>query len=107
MKKVVYLVYALWAVLAVLSKIFLGTSWFVATSFIWLPLGVVFTIFLFLRFSVDLGNRMKRKLEKKETPTCENCLFGKVSQYDPDKRCLGEAMDENIHRPKVCKFHRK
>lgn len=106
MKTTFYCIWVAWAVLAILSEILLHTGWWVATSWIWLPLAVVLTAVVSLNASVDLGRWLKAKQEKEIPKTCDNCLFGLTAQYDTDKRCLGETLDESIKRPKVCKYHK-
>lgn len=107
MKTASYVLWVLWAVLAVLSKIFLGASWWVATSWVWLPLAITLVLFVGLNLSVDIGKWLKIRQIKATPNTCENCLFGLTAQYDENGKCLGETLDESIKRPSVCKFHKR
>ena len=107
MKTASYIIMALWAVLAILAKILLGASWWVATSWVWLPLAIVLVLIVGLNFSVDVGKYLKIRQVKNNPPSCENCLFGMTAQYDEHGKCLGETLDESIKRPSVCKFHKR
>lgn len=108
MKYITYSLYGLWAVVAILLKILAGASWWLATSFIWFPLLVVIVLLVGLQLSLDIGRIMQiRKAEKEEKEkSCENCLFNWGAKYANDDKCLGEKMDENHHRPKVCPYHK-
>lgn len=107
LKIILYAMWGLWAVLAVLAKILLGASWWVATSWLWLPLAVIFVAMLFLNVSVDIGKALKIREENKLPKECDNCLFGIAAQYDKDGKCLGETLDETIKRPKVCRLYKR
>lgn len=107
MKITAYLTYGLWVILAVLSKILLGASWWVALSPLWLPLAIVVTLLLGLQVSVDIGRTLKMRQRKADPDTCENCLFNKTAQFDKKEQCLGEHLDENIKRPHKCKFYQR
>jgi hypothetical protein len=107
MKTASYVIMGLWAVLAILAKILLGASWWVATSWIWLPLAIVAVLMFGLNLSVDIGKYLKIRAIKQNPDTCDNCLFGMTAQYDKEGKCLGETLDESIKRPSVCKFHKR
>lgn len=107
MKVASYIIMALWAVLAILAKILLGASWWVATSWIWLPLAIVLVLIVGLNFSVDVGKFLKIRQIKNTPNTCENCLFGLTARYDENGKCLGETLDESIKRPHLCKFYQR
>lgn len=107
MKIIVYVLYTLWAILAIVAKIFLGASWWVATSWIWLPVAVLIILSLALTASVDLGTAFKKRAEEKTPKTCENCLFGQTAKYGDDNKCLGESLEETIKRPTLCKFYKR
>jgi len=107
MKVASYIIMALWAVLAILAKILLGASWWVATSWVWLPLAIVLVLIVGLNFSVDIGKYLKIRAIKQNPDTCDNCLFGMTAQYDKEGKCLGETLDESIKRPHLCKFYQR
>jgi hypothetical protein len=107
MKTASYVIMGLWAVLAILAKILLGASWWVATSWIWLPLAIVAVLMFGLNLSVDIGKYLKIRAIKQNPDTCDNCLFGMTAQYDKEGKCLGETLDESIKRPHLCKFYQR
>lgn len=107
MNKLPYILYGLWAVLAILSKILLGASWWVATSFLWIPAAVIFSVLLGLSASVEIGKWLKIRQVKADPNSCDNCLFGHTAQYDKEGKCLGENVDESVHRPHLCKFYQR
>lgn len=107
MKITTYVIYGLWIVLAILASIFLHASWWVGLSWLWIPASVILVIVLGLNASVDIGKWLKIREIKKTPNTCENCLFGKTSKFDSDDQCLGEKLDETIHRPTLCKYYRR
>lgn len=102
-----YIIWGVWAVLAILAKIFLGVSWWVATSFLWFPLGVVVVLLVGLNLSVDIGKALKIRAAKADPDTCENCIFGRTAKFDPQGKCMGESLDETIKRPHKCKFYQR
>lgn len=105
MKKVIYSIYSAWVILAVLSKILLGASWWIALSWLWLPLGVIVTLAFAVALSVKIGNVLKAKEDAKIPDTCENCLFGRTAEFTEDKKCLNETLGGT--RGKVCSHFRK
>lgn len=107
MKITTYIIYGLWVVLSILAKILLHASWWVALSWLWLPLAVILVVSLGLTASVDIGKWLKIREVKKTPNTCENCLFGKTSKFDDEDKCLGEKLDEAIKRPTLCKYYRR
>ena len=56
MKITTYILYGLWVVLSILAKILLHASWWVALSWLWLPLAVILIVSLGLTASVDIGS---------------------------------------------------
>lgn len=108
MKKLVYSIAVAWVILASCSK-FLGASWWVALSWIWLPLGVALVIAIGLTLSVDLGKWLSER--GAEPDACENCLFGITAQFDKEGKCLGETLSEvngeSIKRPALCKYYKR
>ena len=106
MKISAYIAYGVWVILCIVAKI-LGASWWVATSCVWLPVAVILTVTLGLTASVDIGKWLKIRQIKKTPNSCENCLFGKTAKFDAEDKCLGEKLEETIHRPTVCKYYRR
>lgn len=107
MKNIAYIAYGLWAVLSILSKILLGASWWVATSFLWFPAACILVLTVGLNISVDIGKWLKIREAKKTPNTCDNCLFGSTAKFSEDNKCLGEKLDETIKRPNICKYYRR
>lgn len=106
MKKYTIFLYAIWVVLAIGAKI-LGAGWWVATSPLWFPAGVIITILLGLQVSVEIGRLLKRRAAKTDPDSCANCLFGKTAQFSESGQCMGENLDEGIKRPHLCKFYQR
>lgn len=107
MRKTSYIIFGLWVIVAVLSKILLDTSWWIALSWLWLPLAVAFVVVFGLSLSVDIGKLLRRRQAEAEPDRCANCLFGQTAEYDKHGKCLGENLDETIHRPTLCKFYKR
>lgn len=107
MKKTSYILYALWVIVAVLSKILLGASLWFALSWLWLPAAIALVIGFGLTLSIDIGKWLRVRERKKDPDTCENCLFGLTAEYDPEKKCLGEKLNAENHRPTLCKFYKR
>ena len=107
MRIATYIIYGLWAILAILAKILLGASWWVGLSWLWLPLAVLFVIVAGINLSVDIGKWLKIRSIKKDPNTCDNCLFGMTAKYDDEGKCLGEKLEETIKRPTLCKYYRR
>lgn len=107
MKKVSYIIFALWVVVAIALKIVGVVSWWVATSWIWLPLAIAFTIVLAISVSVEIGNKLKKKEERKIPDSCDTCLFGQAMQYSESGKCLGETMDEEHKFGELCGCYKR
>jgi len=107
MKIATYIAYGVWIVSCLVLAILGLVSWWVGLSWLWLPASILFVIALALNASVDIGKWLKIRQVKKTPSTCDNCLFGKTSKFDADDKCLGEKLDETIHRPTTCKYYRR
>lgn len=108
MKRIVYCIWAVWAIACASLKIMGVISWWWALSPLWMPLAVVFSILLCVFvFSLIVTWREKRK-EEKTPDSCATCLFGKTAKYSEDGKCLGEACDgDNIARGMLCKYYQR
>ena len=107
MKKLTYILFAVWVVVALALKIFAGASWWLATSWLWIPLGVALSIALVVFGSVDIGGFIKKREDGKIPDTCENCLFNHTKQYDENGVCLGDAMKAEHKEGEVCQYYRR
>ena len=107
MKKLVYILFAIWVAAALALKLFVGASWWLATSWLWIPLGVALTIALAVFGSVDIGGFLKRREDAKIPSTCENCLFNYTKKYDSNGKCLGDAMKAEHKEGEVCQYYRR
>ena len=85
-----YWVYGGIATVLIVLKIFGLVGWWVATSFIWFPIGVVLSISFLMALTADMGKWLKKRKESKIIPSCENCLFNHTKEVLKDEECLGE-----------------
>jgi len=106
MKKICYALYGLWIVSAIVLKI-LGLSWWVATSWLWMPLAMVLTFLVGVNLAVGIGNRLKRKEEDAIPDSCQTCLFGHTKEYAENGKCLGCTMDENHEFGTLCAAYKR
>lgn len=107
MKKICYALYGLWIVSAIVLKILGLVSWWVATSWLWMPLAMVLTFLVGVNLAVGIGNRLKRKEEEKIPDSCEVCLFGKTKEYAENGHCLGETLDPEHPYGTLCKCYKR
>lgn len=107
MKKVIFILFALWVILALGLKIAGLVSWWVALSWLWFPLGVAYVVSLAVFFSVNLGEYFKRKQDLKIPDACENCLHHHTKEYSPDGVCLGQALNPDHKEGELCQFYRR
>lgn len=108
MKRLLIITYALWVIGAIVLKIYDLVGWWVATSWLWLPLAIVLTFVLGVFLVVALGDWLKRREEAKIPASCENCLFGITSEYADEGRCLGEVLGEgNVKQGTLCQHYKK
>lgn len=107
MKIICYTMYALWAVAAIVLKILGLVSWWVATSFVWLPLGIVLSVLTFINFSVFVGRKLKESEDAKIPDSCQTCLFGVTKEYAENGKCLGETLNEGHEYGKLCSCYKR
>lgn len=107
MKQICYILYVLWMLSAVVLKILGLVSWWVATSWLWMPLAMVLTFLVGVNLAVGIGNRLKRKEEAKIPDSCEVCLFGKTKEYAEGGKCLGETLNEECHYGTLCSCYKR
>lgn len=98
MKKVIICLYVLWAVLAI-SSLFLWGNWWVATSFLWIPLSVVVSVAFYSVVGSMVISKREARAEANEEPSCKNCLFGvsadlinATRKEGEQEQCLGEKV---------------
>lgn len=86
--------YLLWAVIGTIcafcGNVAAGLSW------LWIPLVILFFVWLVISLSWIAGDRIKAKSPKK----CENCVFYKQKQIQG--LCLGEQLGETYGAPCRC-----
>lgn len=107
MKKICYALYGLWIVSAIVLKILGLVSWWVATSWLWMPLAMVLTFLVGVNLAVGIGNRLKRKEEDAIPDSCDVCLFGQTKEYADNNKCLGCTMDENHEFGTLCPAYKR
>lgn len=107
MKKICYALYALWMVSAIVLKIFGLVSWWVATSWLWIPLAMILVFIVGINFAVILGKRMQEKEESKIPDSCATCLYGQAAKYADGGKCLGEALDEKCKQGTLCSNYKR
>lgn len=111
MQKLTYVIWAAWLVAGVVLKIMGLVDWWAATSALWFPLGAFFSISAVTMLIAEVGQRLKERRESKIPPSCENCLFGRVSAQvgrlnpDGDVRCVGEKHGHK--RGEICEYYSK
>lgn len=108
MRKITYVVWALWLAVGIGLKIIVGVSWWLALSALWFPLAVYLSVTGVMVVIADLGERKKVKIHTQ--PSCANCLFGQtcdiLQAIKPDEKaqCIGERIG-NAERGKVCEYY--
>lgn len=107
MKIIAYTLYALWALTSIVLKILGLVSWWVATSFLWIPLSIILTIIVGINVSVWIGSKLKAREESKIPDGCEACLFGQTRIYADEQKCLGEVMDEKNTYGTLCPYYKR
>lgn len=90
MNKIVYALYGVWALTCILLKSFGIGSWWLATSFIWLPIAIILVVIMAVMITTDIAKKQKDK--NTPPPSCENCLFRKTMELSGDEQCLGEKL---------------
>ena len=101
-----YWIYGGIALVLIVLKIFGLVNWWVVTSPIWFPLGVMLSNALMMVITTDLGSYFKKKEEAKVIPTCENCLFNKEKELNGKDKCFGEEHDAE-KKDNKCIYYRK
>lgn len=102
-----YATYILWVIVAIVLKI-CGASWWVGTSWLWLPpLCFVSLISIFHAVSA-IGAVKIAKAEAKIPNDCEHCLFGKTAKTLGEP-CIGidSGAKTDDDPTKICRFYRK
>lgn len=107
MKNTFFISYALWVVGAITLKIVGWVSWWVATSWLWLPLAIIITLGTFIFGAAKIGDRLKARQEAKIPNTCANCLFSETRKFDADGKCLGEKLSEGHTYGTICGHYRR
>lgn len=103
MEKISYIAYAVWAIACIVLKIVGLVGWWVATSFLWFPLGAIVCVSCFLFLSIKLGSYFKAKEKTKIPPSCENCIWNIGKKINEDKKCFGER--EGFEYGKPCQHY--
>lgn len=101
-KYTIFIPYALWAIVCIVLKI-MGASWWLGTSFLWLPAGVALSALTIIYGAALWGARLKEEKRKKEKPTCGNCLYEKVRDILKEEQCLGEK-NEQVKTDGICPY---
>lgn len=92
-----------WAILCVVLKIIGIFNWEQATSFLWLPAGAFISAITIIYGTALYGAKKKAEREKKEKPSCANCLYRRTQKILKEEKCFGESHEE----PKIdgiCKY---
>ena len=106
MKKYIYILFALWLVVATALGI-LTKNYYLLTSWLWLPAIVLLTLAVTFEVFIDVGSLLRKKQERNIKDGCEICLFKESAKYSEDNKCLGCVMDENHHFGEICKYYRR
>lgn len=107
MQKISYIAYALWAAACLVLKILGLVSWAVALSWLWFPAALVVTFMTGVNLTVLIGRRIKEKEEAKIPDSCETCLFGQMSEYSADGKCLGCELNPEWQYGHVCETYKR
>ena len=106
MKKYIYILFALWWVIATaLAIVFINC--YLMTSWIWLPAIVLLTLAVTFEVFVDIGSLLRKKQERNIKDGCDICLFNESAKYSEDNKCLGCVMDENHKFGEICKYYKR
>ena len=112
MRRITYVVWALWLIVGIGLKIIVGVSWWLALSALWFPLAVYLSVTGAMVVIADIGARKETKIHEPET--CANCLFGQTcdiinsvkQEGEEPTRCIGERIG-NAERGKVCEYYQR
>lgn len=104
LKKLIYVLYALWVALAIVLKIVFGASWWVALSWLWLPLSILLSLSLIVYSFIGIGNRLRIKEANKIPDACDICLHKKTASLTGND-CLGVQMGEKPNS--LCGYYKR
>lgn len=112
MRRITYVVWALWLIVGIGLKIIAGVSWWLALSALWFPLAVYLSVTGAMVVIADIGARKETKIHEPET--CANCLFGQTcdiinsvkQEGEEQAHCIGERIG-NAERGKVCEYYQR
>lgn len=98
MKKLIYSLYILWAILSIAYFFWKGNV-AIATAFIWIPIALVVSASFLITLIGDIGERIKRRRRENAPRDCTTCLFGqtadlvnKTKKEGEEVPCVGESM---------------
>lgn len=106
MKKYIYILFALWVVVATSIGI-VSKNYCLLTSWLWVPAAVLLTLAVTLELIVDIGSLLRKKQEKGIKDGCDICLFSESAQFSEDNKCLGCVMDETHKFGEMCKYYKR
>ena len=106
MKKYIYILFALWVVIATALGIVFKNC-YLMTSWLWLPAVVLLTLAVTFEVFVDIGSLLRKKQERNIKDGCDICLFNESAKYSEDNKCLGCVMDENHKFGEMCKYYKR
>lgn len=106
MKKYIYILFALWVVVATTLGIVFKNC-YLMTSWIWLPAIVLLTLAVTLEVFIDIGSLLRKKKERNIKDGCDICLFKESAKFSEDNKCLGCAMDENHKFGEMCRYYKR
>lgn len=91
MKAFTYITWGVWAVVALTLSFLKIVSWWVGFSWLWLPLGALFSMVLIVFVMASFSQKFLPKDERKR----ENCMHQKAADEisktaDHKVKCLGE-----------------
>lgn len=106
MKKYIYILFALWVVVATALGI-VFKNYYLLTSWLWFPAVVLLTLAVAFEVFVDIGSLLRKKQERSIKDGCDICLFNESAKYSEDNKCLGCVMDENHKFGEMCKYYKR
>ena len=106
MKKYIYILFALWVVVATALGIVFKNC-YLMTSWLWLPAVVLLTLAVTFEVFVDIGSLLRKKQERNIKDGCDICLFNESAKYSEDNKCLGCVMDENHKFGEMCRYYKR
>lgn len=106
MKKYIYILFALWVVVATALGI-VFKNYYLLTSWLWLPANVLLTLAVAFEVFIDIGSLLRKKQERNIKDGCDICLFNESAKYSEDNKCLGCVMDENHKFGEMCRYYKR